>query len=715
MTETHVVENQHTYRRAATASAIGLFVQLVLSVAMALLGLWSESPALYGATFHLLGGLPIWLILLLIYNQHRLERIEALESQQLAQSEGGTSIFDEGGVELNISRRRLDNLYRWGLGIVSVFVAVYLIVLGASWLYLASRPEIALLGPRALAMPQALLVTAVAGAFVAFIVARYVSGMTRIPYWQMLRGGAGYLMSTALIFVLTAAAGMLQWMNVPHAFDWLARVVPVLMIILGVEVVLTFLLSAYRPRRPGESPRPAFDSRMLGLLTSPESIAKTIGDTLNYQFGFEISRSWFYQLLSQATPSLVGLAALIMIFSSSVVVVDPHEEAIITRFGHIQGIEGPGLTLKQPWPIGRAYRFPVDRVHEISAGSVRGLISTEKPILWTTPHTAEDEQYLITGASVTTGADDRAEPSESQRGIALVAANVKVQFRVRDLRRFATSATDPLQLIRAMEQRERWDRRRADWLASTKPTPNPLEGKVPIDPCPLLTAVASGVCSAHFAGAEIDSLLAEGRLESGGVLKDRVQQEVDRLGLGLEVLFVGMAGIHPPQKGDVAAAFHEQISAQGERQSAIEKAERERIGMLAQVAGSTEQAIAIHDQIRKIEQAISEGRTHDALHQKVNELLAVSQGEAAEVLYAAYADRWQHVVGERSKASRFEAMLEGYRLAPEYFQMRMYYQVLAEGLAEARKIIVPSSDIPTTEIRLDLKDQGTLPDFLNPD
>ena len=45
-----------------------------------------------------LGGLPIWIILWLVYNQHRLERVEALETEQLAADDARTTaFFDEAG------------------------------------------------------------------------------------------------------------------------------------------------------------------------------------------------------------------------------------------------------------------------------------------------------------------------------------------------------------------------------------------------------------------------------------------------------------------------------------------------------------------------------------------------------------------------------------------------------------------------------------------
>ena len=707
--------DQQTYRRATATALTGLAVQVVLTVAMSLIGIWAHNAALHAAALHLLGGLPIWIFLWLLYNQHRIERIESLEAEQLARSDAGTAaLFDEHGDDLNLAQRRLRNLYKWGLGIVSLVVSVYLMALGGVWLYLNTRAEhTAALDEKA---DEKVLLGLCAGiAFVAFVVARYVAGMTQVREWLLLRGGASYLMGNALVAVLAMAAAFGRWMQVPRVFDILAIVVPALMVLVGIEILFTFLLGAYRPRRPGEVPRPAFDSRALGLLTSPESIAKAISDTINYQFGFEISRSWFYQLLARAIMPLVVFALAVLVLISSVVVVEPHERAVISRCGAFIGIVEPGIHIKMPWPISRAEKYPVDRIHEIEAGSLEGHIDTTKAILWTTPHTAGEEQYLITGGTRVAGREDGAVLTAGVRGMALVAANVLVQFRIREdgLKQFVQNATEPKQLIASMEQRQRWAGLVERWEAGGRQGGHPLVGRTAIDPCPLLSALAARRVSTYFAQHEIDTLLAKGRREAGQKLHEAIQEDVDSLQLGLEIVFVGLAGIHPPQAGDVASAFHEQISALQENQSEIEKAQRYKIGMLARVGGSQENAEAIYAEISGLEQmrrqpaADGAGEAIEAGTKRINQMLRAARGQATEVLYEADTYRWDRVITERAKANRFLAMLGSYERAPEYYPMRLYFDVLAEGLAKARKIVVPSVGVQQPEIRFDLEEHET--------
>ena len=197
-----------TYSRATTAALAGLAVQIVLCVATGLIGAWAQSPAIQAATWHIAGGIPIWIILAIIYQQHSVERTETLAAEKLATQDATTAaIFGETSDELQLARNRLDRLYAYGLPAVSFAVAIYLIGAGAAMLYRAVG-----LGTDKVALSLAKdcnpvgLMFAIAGvAFVAFIAARWISGYTRVREWQLLRGGASYLMSTFLVAALLFA------------------------------------------------------------------------------------------------------------------------------------------------------------------------------------------------------------------------------------------------------------------------------------------------------------------------------------------------------------------------------------------------------------------------------------------------------------------------------------------------------------------------------
>jgi len=173
-----------------------LGLQIALVVATALTGLWADSQAIYAAAWHMLGGLPIWVILLLIFQQHESERAQRLAADKLSESTKAATIFDGLGDDLDAAKARLDRLYRYGLPAVSLLVAFYLLSAGVGLLYVQLRGRAAAATAPQLAAgcsPVGLMFVTAAIAFTAFVAARWISGYTRQRAWQLLRGcGAAF-------------------------------------------------------------------------------------------------------------------------------------------------------------------------------------------------------------------------------------------------------------------------------------------------------------------------------------------------------------------------------------------------------------------------------------------------------------------------------------------------------------------------------------------
>ena len=73
--------------------------------------------------------------------------------------------------------------------------------------------------------------------------------------------------------------------------------------------------------------------RVAGLLAQPESLFTTAAQTLDYQFGFKVSETWFYRFAEQAV-GMVALAQILVLgFSTCVVFIDAGEEGLLERFG----------------------------------------------------------------------------------------------------------------------------------------------------------------------------------------------------------------------------------------------------------------------------------------------------------------------------------------------------------------------------------------------
>ncbi len=690
--------DQETYRRAANAALIGLAIQILLSILTGLTGLYADSIAINTLAWYFVGGLPIWVILWVIYNQHRLERVEAMETEQLAaQDAQAAALFDEAGQQLNLAQKRLDNLYKYGLNLVSLVVSLYLLVVGIGMLRAAVVSYRGAQGVEAGGFISdmgdmlssvggftgdsagAVAIVAVVIGFLAFIVSRYVAGMTKVSEWRLLRGGAGYLMGNVVVTLLliVAAAGLA--LELYDLFGVLSVAVPAVMILLGAEILLGFIFGFYKPRRPGEMPKPAFDSRILGWLTRPESLAKIVSEAVNYQFGIEVSDSWFYRQLAKAIPSLILVGLLVLFGLTSAVIVAPHQRAVVTRWGSLteNSVVDPGLHWKLPWPLSKTYKYDAYRIHELNVGSSDDDFQRGVSVLWTTQHSAGSEEYMVTAPSKSVGEEDSA--IEAAAGELAGGLGV-VKYRIADdgLLDYSVMAMD--------------------------------DAKYPAE---LLKALADRRFNTYFATHDIDSLLTTARVEAGDVLREQIQADADAMTLGVEVVYVGLEAIHPPSDGDVAKKFHEQIDARQEKQTKIQEARRQAVAQLAQIAGTQEKALMIDEAIQDVvglqqslesmrlsgsyDQAKADGLAEQIRTKKVDieKLMDEAGGAATKLIYEARAYRWEHALSEGARAMRTASRFLAYQQGPEYYMAREYLNTLAEGLADRRKfILVGEQEVP---------------------
>jgi modulator of FtsH protease HflK len=262
-------------------------------------------------------------------------------------------------------------------------------------------------------------------------------------------------------------------------------------------------------------------------------------------------------------------------------------------------------------------------------------------------------------------------------GMSLVMADVIVQYRVGDLVRFLEGSLSPREAITLVTQQE---------------------------------------VSRLFFSRSIDTLLSSSRTESGAKLRRRIQERLDGMGLGFEVVDVSITSLQPPA-GQVARAFHRQIGAQQQRETMIQDARKDEIATLAKVAGSVEQSRQIDTAIQQLDALRQTSGAPDtaalaAKELEIERLLGEARGEAAERVHAARAYRWTRAVGERSASDRFTGEMMAYRAAPNYYRTRRYLDVLAEGLSEQRKLVIagPEGDLPVLE--MDLSDATSALDTL---
>ncbi|MEZ6241790.1 MAG: SPFH domain-containing protein [Phycisphaerales bacterium] len=686
-----------TYRRAAGVSFLGLAIQGALALGMLIYGrLGSDHAAVTAAIFMGLG-LIVWVGLAILYDQHRRERIEAMEAEALASEAGASSAFEQSD-DLRVAARRVQTVQKWVLSALAVIVAAALITIGViRW-----RAGRALIPHDAFgeaALPGWGIAVGLGVAFVGFVFARFVSGMGKQPAWSALRAGAAQAVGSALLGLAVAVA---NFVDIAIGPDTLNRYLPatfgIVLIVLGAEIAINFLLDLYRPRQPGQSLRPAFDSRLLGLLAAPDKIAESAGEALSYQFGVDVTGSWFYRLLSRWVLALVVLGIVVGWGLTMFVVVEPHQRALILTNGKIskpllslgetgENDVGPGLHVKWPWPFGQVL-VPEFTTRDASGNMVVSRTTTgvrtlqlganpptpgTGPLLWTEEH-SPNEMVSIVQPSLVGSGDEEARA----RDLALVVAEVPMQFVVRDLELYERLAGPG----------ERED---------------------------VLQNVGRRVVMRRLSSMRIDAVLAGGRTELADALRADLVEAYAQLnageGAGIEIVFVGAGGVHPP-KG-VAANFERLIQARQNVEGMLETARMNEIESLTGVAGSVDLARQIIAQLDEMDRLTESGRADEQdlidRNLEVQRLLEQAGGDAGERLIKAGAERWKRHMGERAKATRFEAQVASYEAAPALYRTKQYFEALLDAMKGSRVYI---NDIPEAKIWLNLEErQGTLTDL----
>jgi regulator of protease activity HflC (stomatin/prohibitin superfamily) len=675
-------------QRAVSGAWWGLAMQALLTIVVMILGNVGQWRLPLLSVFAIAGwGLIPWLAILIATAFRRYAIIEDFELETARRTgEADRTIFAT-EADARPAARRLARVYRWVLPAAALLLGFLLAWRGFFGLR-SGTESISYILPNA-----RYLAGLFAGfAFVGFVLGRYLLGMSMTPAWSILRGGATYLIGTVYIMGLMALSAGAAALGVDAVNGVVRFIVPLFALLVGIEVVLNIVLDLYRPKAAGEEPRPAFDSRLLSLLASPASVVQSLNEAVNYQFGFEITRSWFWRLLSRSFGWLILFGIAVLVLMSSLVIVEPHERALVTSFGQLkQQPKGPGVHVKWPWPLAMVDKYPVERVGEMVVGS-HDEIHFEEALLWTNQHSEFENLVLVAGGTSAGGREPTstqpaipdedvgatgggrglsaarsaptdaaaADPSISAPSIALAAADVFIQWKIDESRLldFATSAEQPEQRLRQL---------------------------------------ALAAVTREMLKYDIDAAIGVARPQISRAIHERLLADVEREKLGIEVLWVGLVSVHPPQ--DVAEQFNASAGAVQGAQLAIEKGREDEMRLLTAAAGSVEAArtiVAEHEKLQQLRRAVASGQASqeqlEAQQAHLELLIQRAGGAAARELLEARQRRWQAENSAVASAALQPVEFASFQQAPRYYWYRRYLEVLADSMADKRKFLLMNDD-----------------------
>jgi regulator of protease activity HflC (stomatin/prohibitin superfamily) len=464
------------------------------------------------------------------------ERLEKLEIDELARAKGESALFDAKESEVFPARRSRELFEKFF--VPGFAVLLFLLQAGGAflvWHYWIPKNTNGIVEVRA--MPSLSLFAIFA--LLLFLLGRFSVTIARLGDHRLLRPSASFLLAGAYVCAFTALGIAGIKTGFPKADFWMARALCVLLGLMAAEMLLTLLLEIYRPRVKGKIARPLYESRVVGLLAQPESLFTTAAQTLDYQFGFNVSQTWFFQLIQKNLAYLILAQLAVLFLSTCVVFVDAGEQVVLEHFG--KPIAQPltaGAHFKLPWPVDKTYRYRTEQIQTIYVGFTPDEGKDEQNvILWTIAHNQE-QNFLVGNRATAAIQNEDADTNDTLKAppVSLITVSIPVQFQITNVMNWAYQNGDPTNLLTDLATRE----------------------------------------VVHFlAGVDLHDLLSSARLSAAQILQERIQTDSDKYNLGAKILFVGLQDVHPPTK--VAGDYEKVVGAEQTKLATILNAKADAI------------------------------------------------------------------------------------------------------------------------------------------
>lgn len=718
------------YQRATKVAGFGLLLQIAIGILLLVFGMVSaprDTPFIF-ASLYILPGVIIWLGLVIVFHQHKLERLESLEEDELAATRGGltgrgdtVSVFDQSREESRVAGRRLAMMHKWFMPALSLLMVVVLTLLAVLILrhmkgVRENAVDFTMTAQRGWAVAICIFF-----AVASFIFSRFVAGMSKQAAWANLRGGAAYMVGNSLVLVAVAAGTIFRFFDNSNVVKAVAWAIPILMLVLAVEFTLNFILNLYRPRVPGEIPRPAFDSKVLSLFAAPDNIVRSLNEAVNYQFGFDVTSSWGYQLLLRSVAWLLALGFVALILLSMIVVVEPYQQALRLRGGapvrdanNEVRVYRSGIMFKWPWPFETAAVYDVSRLRNLWLTAK--VVQPKSVNLWTGEPPATDvelQPFLVAspvsfsvvqpgrggipgmpgmpsmspttqpGSGAPVGLDEPTKEDLAAEAVsavyALIDAEMVLQYRIKadgGLLNYLEFSTDYIARAQQLTERER-----------------------------ALRDIALGVVTSELSRRSIDEVLSPGRSDLTLDLVAKVQQAFDRENTGIEVIALEIPMLRP--SGAAAEKFEEQsIGRQGAEEFKA-KADRNVSATFSYLIGDQSKSAEV---LRLIDEydALRLADSPEAAKKRavIEQMLVRSGGQAAQTIADAERDRWVQLMQRRAQASSVQSQLAAYRAAPNLYRQREIMHVYAQLFPTIEKYVI---GIDPTRVRIDMDLRKTNP------
>ena len=438
---------------------------------------------------------------------------------------------------------------------------------------------------------------------------------------------AGSLAQLTRVVIITLVLGALCLLFASESAVWPVRVAVLTGILPGlvaIELLLRAVLSLFSPRREQLEPSLLARTFSADLLRWPPQPLLALQHELHNRFGIDLRQIWAFSYMRRAFLPVLALVVGLGWLLTGIHEIPLQGRGIYERFGKPVQVFAPGLHVGLPWPLGRVLNVENGVVHELATSvgenpapvqpdPAEGPAPMTANRLWDASHVNDKSQVI---------ASSRGE----QQSFQIVNMDVRFVYRIGLSDQAALAAT---------------------YNSADVPT--------------LIRSTASRILVHDFASRTLDGLLGTDRVGLGDQIGRAVQNDLQKLDSGVEILATVVEAIHPP--AGAANAYHSVQAAQIGAQALIA---RER-GAAAEASNQAQlQASLARDQA-------------SANAREIN-----ASAQAADL--------------------KFTAEQKAYASAGQAFVLEQYLSQLSQGLSKAKLLVLDhrlggSSNAPTIDLR----------------
>lgn len=226
-------------------------------------------------------------------------------------------------------------------------------------------------------------------------------------------------------------------------------------------------------------------------------------DYLERNTGISMRGLLSFKYVKQIAPTALFFSALFLWLSTSIIQVEPSEQAAVYRIGNLQeNLLKPGIHLVFPYPIDRVVVCDTEVVNRTTIGYKSEEAADN---LWTAGHGDGGEEYKLLLGS----------------GDEVVSINLRLEYKISDLKQYLKCASMPESILEALSYEQVTD---------------------------------------ETIGTDLATLLSIDRDAFAEKFREKLSEKLKERQIGLDVVSVVLESIHPPI--EIASVYQEIISSE---------------------------------------------------------------------------------------------------------------------------------------------------------